>query len=230
MERDILVSMVPPPASGPDTRTTGWRDEGIEGYMYATPQPGATAVFRLYNTDSGVHLYTHNSTVREAVLAITEPGTGRRPWERHSDFGYAIALSASEQIVDPESFSGGQSAVARRASVRAEASALENTLATVTANGRWLADSQRSSPSALAGLVSPLTGRRSDTVTRDGLLDRASSSPQLAVGRTGSPPGVTAKAATLDMEALRGISLSGGLDDPTDSLFSQWDEFAELLP
>lgn len=103
-ERDFLVNLVPAPLSGPDTRTTGWRDEGSIGFIPSSSTTGATTIYRLYNNDSGVHLLTHNPAVRDAVLAITEAGTGRRPWVQHSHFGFAFAIAASERLLDPGLF------------------------------------------------------------------------------------------------------------------------------
>jgi Tol biopolymer transport system component len=108
-ERDFLVNLVPAPTTGPDTRTSGWRDEGTIGFIPASASPGTTTVYRLYNTDSGVHLLTHNPAVRDAVLAITERGTGRHPWQQHSSFGFAFAIAASEKLLDSGLFSVGSS-------------------------------------------------------------------------------------------------------------------------
>jgi hypothetical protein len=107
-EKNFLVNIVPPPASGPDTRTTGWRDEGIEGYMYAAPAgstapSGTTLVHRLYNNNSGVHLFTQDVNVRNAILAAF-PGV----WVEHDPVGYGFAVNASGQ------------AAARRAPATAE--------------------------------------------------------------------------------------------------------------
>jgi hypothetical protein len=110
-EKNFLVSINPPPASGPDTRTIGWRDEGIEGYMYAAPAgsmapAGTTLVHRLYNNDSGVHLFTQDFNTRNAILAQF-PGI----WVEHNPLGYAFPINASGQ------------AAARRARAVAESQA-----------------------------------------------------------------------------------------------------------
>ena len=110
-ERDFLVNLVPAPITGPDTRTSGWRDEGSIGFIPSSASVGTTTVFRLYNTDSGVHLLTHNPAVRDAVLAITEGGTGRHPWEEHSNFGFAFAIAASEKLLDSGLFATHVSSV-----------------------------------------------------------------------------------------------------------------------
>ena len=99
VERNILINLVPPPPAGqPDTRTTGWRDEGIEGYMYPTAHDGTSTIFRLYNTDSGTHLFTENMATRDAILAIADPATGRHPWQRHDDVGFAFVVSAGSAL------------------------------------------------------------------------------------------------------------------------------------
>lgn len=89
-EKNSLVAIVPPPASGPDTRTVGWRDEGAEGYMYSTQQSGTTEIFRLYNKDSGVHLFTHDLAVKNSILAAFPLS-----WVQHSSVGYAFAVGAA---------------------------------------------------------------------------------------------------------------------------------------
>lgn len=89
-ERDYLVSIVPPPASGPDTRTSGWRYEKVEGFIYTDEAPGTTEIFRLYNNNSGVHLYTEDANYKDAVLEMF-PGI----WEQHTSFGFAYPVPAS---------------------------------------------------------------------------------------------------------------------------------------
>jgi ELWxxDGT repeat protein len=75
----------------------GWRDEGIEGYMYAAPAGstapvGTTLVHRLYNNNSGVHLFTQDVNVRTSILAAF-PGV----WVEHDPVGFAFAVNASGQ-------------------------------------------------------------------------------------------------------------------------------------
>lgn len=89
-EKNALVNIVPPPASGPDTRTTGWRDEGVEGYMFSSVKTGTTEIFRLYNKDSGVHLFTHNPSVKNAILAAFPLS-----WEQHSSVGFAYPVGTA---------------------------------------------------------------------------------------------------------------------------------------
>ena len=47
-------------------------------------QPGAIPVYRLYNRDSGAHLFTHDTFVRDSILAMF-PGI----WVEHDRLGYA---------------------------------------------------------------------------------------------------------------------------------------------
>lgn len=100
-ERDFLVSI-------------GWRFEKEEGFMSATPQPGATEIFRLYNNNSGVHLYTESAAVKDAVLAQF-PGI----WVQHSSLGYGYVYSfpgvasAFAVVVEPRASSSGTPESAR---------------------------------------------------------------------------------------------------------------------
>jgi hypothetical protein len=84
-ERDSLVNIVRPPAVGPDTRTVGWRYEKIEGYIRSGGgTSGTTEVYRLYNNNSGVHLFVENPAVKDLILSRF-PGV----WVQHSSFGFA---------------------------------------------------------------------------------------------------------------------------------------------
>ena len=96
-ERDFLVAIVPPPASGPDTRTMGWRNEGGTAYIYTALQPGTVPVFRLYNSNSGTHLYTESTAIRDAILAITGPAGGSSPWSLQGIVGYAFPVAPGGQ-------------------------------------------------------------------------------------------------------------------------------------
>lgn len=95
-ERDILVALVPPPEFGPDTRTSGWRYEKDEGFLYATPVPNTVEIFRLYNVNTGTHLYTENANMKNLILAAFPT-----IWLQHTSFGYAFfvgATSATAQV------------------------------------------------------------------------------------------------------------------------------------
>jgi hypothetical protein len=113
-ERNTLVNAAPPPWDEPDQRTIGWRDEGVEGYMYAasSDDPSATRIYRLYNTDTGVHLFTDNVTQRKEVLAITYTVTGTHPWRLETDLGFAFAVDSQGNRLPATT---GQSSSARSA-------------------------------------------------------------------------------------------------------------------
>jgi hypothetical protein len=102
-ERDFLVSLVPPPATGPDTRKMGWRFERSDGFIYPAGQTGTTAIFRLYNRNSGVHLFTESAVIRDAVLAIPGNPGQPNPWELHATFGFGIPVSPGTQSVGTQS-------------------------------------------------------------------------------------------------------------------------------
>ena len=95
-EARSLEAIVPPPASGPDTRPIGWRYEGIVGYMFESPVPGSSEVYRLYNSVTGRHLFTISAAERDAALAIVDSGTQQRPWSLHRLLGYAYLVRSSQ--------------------------------------------------------------------------------------------------------------------------------------
>jgi len=103
IERNSLVSLIPP--DHPQFGTLGWRDEGIEGYLFdSTGHAGTTLIYRLYNIHSGEHLLTQSQYVRDSILAQF-PSI----WIEHSPLGYALfaptedaAGSQSAPAVSPE--------------------------------------------------------------------------------------------------------------------------------
>lgn len=110
LERDFLVGLVPAPASGPDTRTTGWRDEGIAGYIYVGESAGTTPIYRLYNSQTGSHLFTENSSVRDAVLSIPGADGQSHPWQDHGIVGRAFpAVASSGSSGNTNTGTGGSS-------------------------------------------------------------------------------------------------------------------------
>jgi peroxidase len=94
-EADFLEALVPAPTAGPDTRTTGWRNEGVAGYVFASDTPGTTPVFRLYNSLSGSHLFTESAAVRDAVLSIPGATGQAHPWQDHGVVGRAFAVTGT---------------------------------------------------------------------------------------------------------------------------------------
>lgn len=98
-EAEALAALVPAPTTGPDTRTTGWRFEGIEGYMYGGEGAQTTILYRLYNNDSGTHLFTVDKGQRDAILAAF-PGI----WVEHSPVGFAFNLQANGVLPGLDNF------------------------------------------------------------------------------------------------------------------------------
>ena len=94
-EADFLEALVPAPTTGPDTRTTGWRNEGVAGYVFASDTPGTTPVYRLYNSFSGSHLFTESAAVRDAVLSIPGATGQAHPWQDHGVVGRAFAVTGT---------------------------------------------------------------------------------------------------------------------------------------
>jgi uncharacterized delta-60 repeat protein len=95
-ERDALVELNPPPPTGPDTRTLGWRYETIEGYIFTAAALHAVPIFRLYNQRTGTHLYTENAATKEAILS-QNPGV----WFEHEALGFAYPTNGSGQVTAP---------------------------------------------------------------------------------------------------------------------------------
>jgi uncharacterized delta-60 repeat protein len=95
-ERDALVALNPPPPTGPDTRTMGWRYETIEGYIFTAAAPDAVPIFRLYNQRTGTHLYTENAATKEAILS-QNPGV----WFEHEPLGFAYPTNGLGQVTAP---------------------------------------------------------------------------------------------------------------------------------
>jgi uncharacterized delta-60 repeat protein len=95
-ERDALVAINPPPTTGPDTRTIGWRYETIEGYIFTAAALRAVPIFRLYNQRTGTHLYTENAATKDAILS-QNPGV----WFEHEPLGFAYPTNGSGQVTAP---------------------------------------------------------------------------------------------------------------------------------
>jgi uncharacterized protein YkwD len=94
-ERDHLVNLVPPPPEGqPDTRTTGWRPEGVEGFMFGSAASGTDVVYKLYNRVAGVHFYTIRKGERDFVLA-NFPNV----FEEHTALGFAFPIDADGALI-----------------------------------------------------------------------------------------------------------------------------------
>jgi hypothetical protein len=117
VERQILVNMVP--VTSESFGRIGWRDEGIEGYVYTASQSSATPIYRLYNRDAGTHLFTESLESKSAILQQFPLS-----WREESRMGYAFLASA----VGTPPGGGSQSPVARKAVRAAESSAPTATL------------------------------------------------------------------------------------------------------
>jgi hypothetical protein len=85
-ERSALLQQNPD--TFPLSQLVGWRDGGIEGYIFTTPQPGTTPIFHLYNINSGSHLFTESLLQRNSILQQF-PGA----WREDRQLGHAFAFS-----------------------------------------------------------------------------------------------------------------------------------------
>jgi CSLREA domain-containing protein len=168
-ERDFLVALLPPPASGPDTRTFGWRDEGINSYIYSSPVAGTLPIFRLYNSNSGTHLYTESTAIRDAILSIAGPVGRPAPWSLQGILGYAFPAGTGSQSGSPQ----GSSATAAALPVVATASSTDSTEvgdegADEVSLGLIAASSQIVAAPPLAVASSPEASVPSATITKTG--------------------------------------------------------------
>ena len=120
-EKNYLIGLVPP--GNPSYGQVGWRDEGIEGYMWDRDlNYGATIVYRLYNQTTGVHLFTENAGTAAGIVS-TFPNS----WSIQSNLGYALRmpklLPGSASLVEPD-LSGLAAAVSAPLIVSAESATI----------------------------------------------------------------------------------------------------------
>lgn len=107
-ERQILIGLVP--ITSESFGKIGWRDEGIEGYVFNAPQSPATSIYRLYNLDSGTHLFTESAAVKDAILQQFP-----NSWREETQLGYAFEAAAVGTIPGD----GGSQLPATRKALRA---------------------------------------------------------------------------------------------------------------
>jgi hypothetical protein len=85
-ERTFLLQQTP--VNFPFSQQVGWRDEGVEGYIFAAPQPGTTPIYHLYNVNSGSHLFTESLSQKNDIVR-----TFPTVWREDGLLGYAYAFS-----------------------------------------------------------------------------------------------------------------------------------------
>lgn len=100
------------PPTNPQFGTVGWRDESSEGFMYNGSQTGTTTIFRLYNTQSGTHLFTENAGTRATILAQF-PGI----WVEHNPLGFALAILPAESATQAAAVAAASSVATVRQAV-----------------------------------------------------------------------------------------------------------------
>jgi ELWxxDGT repeat protein len=86
-ERDFLASLVP--ATNPNFGRVGWRVEPSEGFLYPVASPNTVEIYRLYNNQSGAHLFTPSVSERDSIL-VRFPGI----WVQHSSLGFGFVAPA----------------------------------------------------------------------------------------------------------------------------------------
>lgn len=87
-ERDFLASLVP--TTSPNFGKVGWRVEPSEGFLYPASAPNTVEIYRLYNTQTGAHLFTPSLSERTSILTRF-PGI----WVQHSSLGFGFVAPAS---------------------------------------------------------------------------------------------------------------------------------------
>jgi len=161
-ERDYLIGLVP--QSSPDYGKRGWRNEGSEGLIYPTAQPGTIEVFRLYNRASGVHLYVESAAIRDAVLR-----SAPNIWEQHDSLGFAFFAPAGAAATAAPSFAAaeGDSGASLAVDISPAISTSE------PQEFSWLLDS---GPDVPVGLIGPSISGESPVApdSRSGSIDEAS--------------------------------------------------------
>jgi hypothetical protein len=113
-ERDFLANLIP--VNHPEFGKVGWRYELDEPFVYPVQVPGTTEIFRLYNNNSGVHLYTESVAQKDAILAAF-PGI----WVQHSSLGFAFIDPARSFIPNGPFFATAASSSAPAVSASATA-------------------------------------------------------------------------------------------------------------
>jgi hypothetical protein len=203
-ERDYLVGLVP--VTDPNYNRIGWRYELNEPFVYPVQVSGTIEIFRLYNKNSGVHLYVESPAIRDAVLAT--PGG---IWEQHNSLGFAFFDPARSFVPQGPFFataaaSSASATPATASAVVATASVVSPTVtATLTTN-----DSVESSAvDRLIGTAVAVPVAK--PATASGVTDEDDET----VGVIGTGVDESAEANELDLFwSSIGSTLSSGLDVP----------------
>ena len=203
-ERDYLVGLVP--VTDPNYNRIGWRYELNEPFVYPVQVSGTIEIFRLYNKNSGVHLYVESPAIRDAVLAT--PGG---IWEQHNSLGFAFFDPARSFVPQGPFFataaaSSASATPATASAVVATASVVSPTVtATLTTN-----DSVESSAvDRLIGTAVAVPVAK--PATASGVTDEDDET----VGVIGTGVDGSAEANDLDLFwSSIGSTLSSGLDVP----------------
>lgn len=188
-EKNGLIAASPQPGQ-PGFGRTGWRDEGVEGHMFTSQQPGTTEIYRLYNNQSGVHLFTEIAAAKDGILRQF-PGI----WVQHDSVGFAYpigtgqsfaaaaqaaAIADVDSTLDGASGSAGATADAGTEAAGSTPDSLIQTLVAVVAPPAAVAASAPTSVSE-----SPLAGlpvRTADDETSDEALTFLSALEELGLG------------------------------------------------
>ncbi len=167
--------------------------------MYGGEGAQTTILYRLYNNDSGTHLFTVDKGQRDAILAAF-PGI----WVEHSPVGFAFNLQANGVLPGLDNFKPPTSPVPPAASAVAAPSRASATAAPVLAS--------------VLG-AEPLSASSGAADLDVGLIQvvSTSSSPPLAT--------FTSPVVETDDEQQIAIGASADDEDETESLDAFWSAF-----
>jgi hypothetical protein len=164
VERQILVNMVP--ITSESFGRIGWRDEGIEGFVYLSQLTSTTAIYRLYNRDAGTHLFTESADTKNAILQQFP-----QSWREESRLAFAFLAQAVGTVP-----AGGSQAPVGRKAVRSSSATRAESVATSPGSTIPVRVASEMLSPALGGLLPP---PRSDSP----VVGRPTSP-----GETGLPP------------------------------------------
>lgn len=113
-EKDILVR-------------AGWRFEKTEGFIFQSQVFNSTQIYKLYNNNSGTHLYTESAAINQAVLRQF-PGI----WVANTalGFGFAVPASSAAPVLSQQMSATSEEQLSSQ--VTAEEIAVSNETATLT--------------------------------------------------------------------------------------------------
>ncbi len=203
-ERDYLVGLVP--VTDPNYNRIGWRYELNEPFVYPVQVSGTIEIFRLYNKNSGVHLYVESPAIRDAVLAT--PGG---IWEQHNSLGFAFFDPARSFVPQGPFF-----ATAAASSASATPTTASAVVATASVVSPTVTATLTTNDSVESSAVDRLIGTAvAVPVAKPATAGGATDDDDETVGEIGTAADESAEPNDLDLFwSSIGSTLSSGLDVP----------------